>query len=84
MARPSFQVDDEVEEFVEDRLIPGQSKSVWYRYAVETVMAVDPILDEEFEKYDYEEWQAFIEEAVREKFTDQPEIYGELSLVWFG
>ena len=67
MARPSFQIDDQVEDWVESRLIAGQAKSVWYRYAVKSVMQVDPILDELYERYQYDERQELIEAAVRKE-----------------
>ncbi len=65
MAKPSFNIDDEVEEWVSSRLIAGQSKSVWYRYAVKSIMQCDPVIDEIFERYQYDERQEFIEEAVK-------------------
>lgn len=67
MAQPSFQIDDQVEDWVESRLIEGQAKSVWYRYSVETIMAVDPILDDIFERYQYEERRELIEAAVKKE-----------------
>ena len=70
MARTSFTYDDELDEWVEDRLVPGQSKSAWIRYAVETTYAVDGILDELYEPYEYDERQDLVEEAVREKVDE--------------
>jgi len=67
MAQPSFRVDDEVDHFVESRLIAGQAKAVWYRYAVTTMMQCDPILDSLYDRYEYEKRQEFIETAVKEK-----------------
>ena len=67
MAKASFQINDEVREWVESRLYPGQNLSIWYRYAVESVMQVDPILDELYERHQYDERQEFIEAAVKEK-----------------
>jgi metal-responsive CopG/Arc/MetJ family transcriptional regulator len=38
---------------------------VWFQYATETTIAVDGILDEVFEPYQYDERQELIEAAVR-------------------
>jgi hypothetical protein len=70
MAQPSFRVDDSVDNFVESRLIAGQAKSVWYRYAVESIMQCDPILDDIYDRYEYEKRQEFIEVAVKEKVDE--------------
>lgn len=67
MAQTSFRVDDEVPDFVDSRLVPGQNKSIWYRYAVESMMQVDPILDDLYERYQYDERQEFIEMAVKKE-----------------
>lgn len=67
MARPSFQIDDEAADWVESRLVPGQSKSAWYRYATKTMIQCDAYLDDLYEHYQYEERQEFIEAAVVEK-----------------
>lgn len=67
MARPSFQIRDDIDEWVESRLVAGQAKSVWYRYATKTIMQCDPILDEMYERYQYEKRQEFVEAAVKEK-----------------
>ncbi|RYJ12758.1 hypothetical protein ELS19_01410 [Halogeometricum borinquense] len=67
MGQATFRLDDEVEEWIENRLVAGQAKSVWYRYAVESTIQVDPILDELYEKYQYEERQELIESAVRKE-----------------
>lgn len=48
-------------------MIAGQAKSVWYRYAVKSVMQVDPILDEIYEPYQYDERQELIEAAVKKE-----------------
>lgn len=67
MARASFTLDDEIEEWVENRMAYGQSKSAWYRYAAETMMGVEPILDEVYERYQYEDRQELVEAAVRKE-----------------
>lgn len=67
MAQASFRLDDQIEEWVKTRLVAGQNKSIWYRYAVETTMQCDPILDEIYERYEYEKRQEFVEMAVKEK-----------------
>lgn len=67
MAKASFVVEDDLDNRVERRLVPGQSKASWYRYAVQTVMNSDIMLDEMYEPYQHEERREFIEEAVREK-----------------
>jgi len=70
MARASFTLDDDLDDWVESRLVAGQAKAVWYRYAVQTTMQCDPILDELYERYQYEERQEFIEAAVKEKVEE--------------
>jgi metal-responsive CopG/Arc/MetJ family transcriptional regulator len=45
----------------------GQSKSAWYRYAAETMMQCEPILDELYERYQYEERKELIEAAVKKE-----------------
>lgn len=67
MAQPGFIIEDRVDEWVESRLVPGQSKSEWYRYAVTTIMQSDPQLDKLYEPYEYEKRQEFVEKAVQEK-----------------
>jgi len=67
MAQTSFRLEDDIYEWVEERLLPGQSKSIWYRYAVETMHHVDVQLDTLYESYQYEERADFVEEAVMEK-----------------
>jgi len=67
VARPSFNLEDELDEWVKERLVPGQSKSRWYRYSVRTTRDCDKILDELFEEYEYEERREFILSAVSEK-----------------
>jgi hypothetical protein len=67
MAQTSFRIEDDIYEWVEDRLLPGQSKSIWYRYAVETVHNVDQHLDTLYEPYQYDERSDFVEAAVKEK-----------------
>lgn len=67
MAKASFQIDDEAQVWVENRLVPGQSRSSWYRYAVETTMNLDAFLDGLYEPYQFDERQQFIEAAVYEK-----------------
>jgi hypothetical protein len=52
---------------VESRLVSGQAKAVWYRYAVETIIQTDPILDELYDRYQYEERSEFVESAMKEK-----------------
>ncbi len=67
MARASFQIDDENNDWVESRLVYGQSKSSWYRYAMTTIMQIEECLDELYEPHEYEKRQEFVEKAVREK-----------------
>jgi len=67
MAQTSFRFDDEIKEWVDNRLIQGQNAAVWYRYAVESVFAADQYLDDIYEPYQYDERKAFIEEAVRKE-----------------
>lgn len=67
MGHASFQIDDQIEDWVQDRLVPGQNKSPYYRYALKTMLEVDAELDQLYEKYEYEKRQEFIEQAVHEK-----------------
>ena len=67
MAKASFQIEDNAEDWVDSRLVPGQSRSAWYRYAVTTIMQVDASLDELYQPYEYEKRQEFIEHAVRKE-----------------
>jgi len=64
MAQASFRVDDEFENRVRSRLVPGQAMSIWYRYSAETTMIIDPILDEIYEPYQYDKRQELVEAAV--------------------
>jgi hypothetical protein len=61
----SFRLDDDIENWVENRLIAGQGKNVWYRHAVETMMSIGPTLDEIYEPYQYDERQELIEAAIQ-------------------
>lgn len=67
MARTTITYDDEINEWIEDRLVPGQSRTVWLRNAVETQFKIDPMLDELFELHEYEKRNLFVEKAVQEK-----------------
>lgn len=82
MARASFTLDDDVEEWVESRMAYGQSKSAWYRYAAETMMQIEPVLDEVYERYQYEDRKELIEAAVIkevERRKNGPHDYDEQS-----
>jgi hypothetical protein len=65
MGQATFRLDDDVENWIESRLVAGQSKSVWYRHAVETMMIIDPVLDEIYEPYQYDKRQELIEAAIQ-------------------
>ncbi len=65
MARASFQLDDSLEDYVESRLVYGQAKSAWYRYAIKSVMQVEEVLDQVYEPYQYDKRQELIEAAVK-------------------
>lgn len=54
-------------------MIQGQVKAVGYRYVVETIMQTDPILDEIFEPYQYEERAEFFEGAVKKEVDRRKE-----------
>lgn len=71
MGQASFRLDDDLEDWVESRLYPGQAKSAWYRYSIESTMQIDPILDDLFERHQYEKRQKFVENAVREAVEDR-------------
>jgi len=71
MAKASFQIEDDVEEWVERRLDYGMSKSEWYRYASHTMRSVELALDDIYDPHQYDERREFViqvmEEAVEEK-----------------
>lgn len=64
MAQAGFRLDDDLAEKIDERLVPGQKKSVWYRYAVQTMIEVEPELDELFDRYEFEERKEFVARAV--------------------
>jgi len=64
MAKPSFQLDDEVDRQVENRLSYGDTKSEWLRHAVKLRLQTDPVLDRLYESYQHEERMEFVERAV--------------------
>jgi len=70
MAQASFRLSDDKESLIESRLVPGQQKSKWYRYAVQTQLENDEVLDELFEPYEYEKRREFVREAVSEKVEE--------------
>lgn len=70
MAQTSFRVDDDVMETINGRLAPGQSKSVWYRYAVQTMVGCEDDLDELFGPYEFQEREEFVRQAVAEKVEE--------------
>ena len=74
MARTSFILPDEVDEAVEDRLTYGQSKASWYRYASETVIELEPILDELYDLHQFEERQEFVVAAVKRAVDEEMEM----------
>jgi hypothetical protein len=76
MAKASFIVDDDLDNQVENRLVAGQSKASWYRYAVQTVMSCDVLLDDIYEPYQHDEREEFIQEAVAEKIEREKENNG--------
>jgi len=67
MAQTSFQLSDDLDEWIESRLTYGQSKAQWLRYAVQSTHEVDEILDELYEEHQYDERREFIVKAVSEK-----------------
>ncbi|MFC7204713.1 hypothetical protein ACFQJC_14430 [Haloferax namakaokahaiae] len=82
MARTTLTYEDDIDEWVMERLVPGQKRGIWLRYALETTYAVDGILDEMFEPYQYEERQELIEAAVKkevERRTNGPHDYDNAS-----
>lgn len=70
MAKTSFQMDDSTMDWVESRLVYGQSKSAWFRYAAQTTVEVDEVLDELYESHEYEKRREFILNAVSEKVEE--------------
>jgi metal-responsive CopG/Arc/MetJ family transcriptional regulator len=67
MAKPTVNMPDELERQIESELSYGDSKSEWIRHAIALRMDVDPILDEMYEPYQYDERQELIEAAVRKE-----------------
>ncbi|WP_380681120.1 hypothetical protein [Salinigranum sp. GCM10025319] len=67
MARTTLTYEDDIDDWIENRLVAGQNRTIWLRYAVETIYSVDGNLDELFEPYQYDERQELIEAAVRKE-----------------
>mgnify|MGYP007047143151 CR=1 FL=1 len=67
MARTTVTYEDSIDEWIDNRLVAGQNRTVWLRYAVETTYNVDGYLDEIFEPYQYDERQELIEAAVKKE-----------------
>lgn len=65
MARTTLTYEDDIDQWIQERLVAGQNRTIWLRYAVETTYAVDGILDELYEPYQYDERQELVEAAVR-------------------
>lgn len=75
MARTSFTLPDEVDEFVEERLVYGQSKSEWYRYASSLTADIEEELDELYDPFQFPERREFVRAAVKQAIRqekDQP------------
>ncbi len=70
MAQTSFQLDDDLNNWVESRLTYGQSKSSWFRYAAQTTHELDEVLDELFEEHEYDKRREFVRQAVSEKVEE--------------
>lgn len=70
MARTTLTYEDDIDEWVQERLVAGQNRTDWLRYAVKTGFAVDGILDELYDPWEYEKRQEFVEAAVREKVDE--------------
>ena len=67
MARTTVTYNDSIDEWIDQRLVAGQNRTVWLRYALETTYAVDGYLDEIYEPYQYDERQELIEAAVKKE-----------------
>lgn len=67
MARTTLTYPDDVDEWIEERLVQGQNRTVWLRYALETTHAVDGYFEKLFEPWQYDEREEFVEKAVQEK-----------------
>lgn len=67
MAKTSFQFGDGLKRRIKHRRLRGQNKSVWFRYTTEPTIAVDAMLDEIYELYQYDECQELIEAAVKKE-----------------
>jgi len=67
MPKASFDMSRESENRLRSRLTYGQTKSEYYRYCLETVLACDEIIGAELPPFEYDERKEYIKEAVREK-----------------
>jgi len=70
MGTVGFRLQDDIEEQIENRLVPGQNKSVWFRYAAQTMAGFEDDLDELFGPYEFQEREEFVRMAVAEKVEE--------------
>ena len=70
MAQAGFRLNDDIAEQIDERLVPGQKKSVWYRYAVQTMIECENDLDKLFDPYEFQEREEFVRQAVAEKVEE--------------
>lgn len=73
MARTTISFDDEIDDYIQNRLVKGQSRTIWLDYAIETVYGIDKQLDPQFDPWEYDERSEFIQEAVEEKIERRSE-----------
>lgn len=73
MGQVTVRLDDEVTDWIEERLYPGQRKAVVYRYMIHSHYEIDRMLDELFEPHEYEDRQEFVEEAIEEAVEEAVE-----------
>ena len=71
MGHASFNLDDDIEEWVEERTKYSNNKSQWYRYATLTMRSADLAMDEIYERYQYDERREFVIEAIEKHLEDK-------------
>ena len=71
MAKTSFQLDDDLDNWIESRLSYGQSKASFLRHSLAISKDIEPLLDEIYDRHQYEKRRDFVMEAVSEKVEER-------------
>jgi len=71
MAKTSFTLDDDLDHWIESRLAYGQSKASFLRHSLQISKDVEPMLDEIYDRHQYEERRDFVMQAVSEKVEER-------------